>query len=230
MVEERGFRMRRYSGFISVLLMLFIPTAVYVANSMQTNKTLASQSTVNSAASSENSRTTASTEKASTNTSETKETTETTEESQPPKSKLNEPSEDKPYPELTPDVWIDVSVKDQKVYFKRGDDVLYTMNCSTGLPGESATPLGEFAIESERGETFRNAGSGEGANYWVSWKDHGVYLFHTVPIDENGNYIESEAESLGVRPASHGCIRLSVPDAKWIFDTVPVGMRVVVRE
>lgn len=219
--------MRRYSGFISVLLMLFIPAAVYITNSMQTSKTLASQSTVNSAASSETTRSTASTEKASTNTSETKETTE---ESQPPKSKLNEPSEDKPYPELTPDVWIDVSVKDQKVYFKRGDDVLYTMNCSTGLPGESATPLGEFAIEPERGETFRNAGSGEGANYWVSWKDHGVYLFHTVPIDENGNYIESEAESLGVRPASHGCIRLSVPDAKWIFDTVPVGMRVVVRE
>lgn len=219
--------MRRYSGFISVLLMLFIPAAVYIANSMQTNKTLASQSTVNSATSSENSRTTASTERASAKPSETKGTNE---ESQPPKSKLNEPSEDKPYPELTPDVWIDVSVKDQKVYFKRGDDVLYTMNCSTGLPGESATPLGEFAIEPERGETFRNAGSGEGANYWVSWKDHGVYLFHTVPIDENGNYIESEAESLGVRPASHGCIRLSVPDAKWIFDTVPVGMRVVVRE
>lgn len=222
--------MRRYSSFISVLLMLFIPAAVYVANSMQTSKTLASQSTVNSAASSETTRSTASTEKASAKPSETKESNESTEESQPPKSKLNEPSEAKPYPELTPDVWIDVSVKDQKVYFKRGDDVLYTMNCSTGLPGESATPLGEFEIEPERGETFRNAGSGEGANYWVSWKDHGVYLFHTVPIDENGNYIESEAESLGVRPASHGCIRLSVPDAKWIFDTVPVGMRVVVRE
>lgn len=197
---------------------------------MQTSKTLASQSTVNSAASSETTRSTASTEKSSAKTSETKESIESTEESQPPKSKLNEPSEAKPYPELTPDVWIDVSVKDQKVYFKRGDDVLYTMNCSTGLAGESATPLGEFAIEPERGETFRNAGSGEGANYWVSWKDHGVYLFHTVPIDENGKYIESEAESLGVRPASHGCIRLSVPDAKWIFDTVPVGMRVVVRE
>lgn len=219
--------MRRYSGFISVLLMLFIPAAVYFANSMQNNKTLASQSTAESAASSETSTSTVSTEPASSQTVATKESTE---ESQPPKSKLNEPSEAKPYPQLTPEDWIDVSVNDQKVYFKRGDDVLYTMNCSTGLPGESATPLGEFAIEPERGETFRNAGSGEGANYWVSWKDHGVYLFHTVPIDENGNYIESEAEALGVRPASHGCIRLSVPDAKWIFDTVPVGMRVVVRE
>lgn len=224
--------MRKHIGLISVLLMLFILATIYFTHSMQRKKTLASQATaLTSVTSSEASTSTVSTEKASsTTTSTTSETKASTEESQSPKSKLNEPSEAKPYPELTPDVWIDVSVNDQKVYFKRGDEVLYTMNCSTGLPGESATPLGEFAIEPERGETFRNAGSGEGANYWVSWKDHGVYLFHTVPIDENGNYIESEAESLGVRPASHGCIRLSVPDAKWIFDTVPVGMRVVVRE
>lgn len=220
--------MRKFTGIISLILMFTIPAALYFAKSQEPdNNTASNNSSVSSESAS--SRTSSTTESTTSTTSESTQASATAE-SQPPKSKLNEPSEAKPYPELTPDDWIDVSVNDQKIYFKRGEEVLYTMNCSTGLEGESATPLGEFAIEPERGETFYNQGSGEGANYWVSWRDHGVYLFHTVPIDQNGNYIESEAESLGVRASSHGCIRLSVPDAKWIYDTVPVGMRVVVRE
>ncbi|MGG5318991.1 L,D-transpeptidase [Enterococcus sp. AZ072] len=224
--------MRKFAGLMSVLIMLFIPVAVYFAKTIQADDKIAASGSVSISTISlseifnETSGKTSRTKTSSTTT----EITASTEEQHPAKSKLNEPSEAKPYPELGPDDWIDVSINDQKVYFKRGNDVLYTMNCSTGLPGESATPLGEFTIETEKGETFYNPGSGEGANYWVSWRDHGVYLFHTVPIDENGNYIESEAEALGVRPTSHGCIRLSVPDAKWIYDTVPVGMRVVVRE
>ncbi|MGM0216006.1 L,D-transpeptidase [Enterococcus sp. AZ109] len=219
--------MKKFVGFICLILMFVIPATVYLAESQETQEALTAISSIFEDFVSSKDNLTKSIE--STTNSEVV-TSGSTEEVQTVKNKLNEPSEAKSYPELTPDDWIDVSINDQKVYFKRGDEILYTMNCSTGLEGESATPLGEFVIEPERGETFYNQATGEGANYWVSWRDHGVYLFHTVPIDENGNYIESEAETLGVRPSSHGCIRLSVPDAKWIYDTVPMGMRVVVRE
>ena len=64
-----------------------------------------------------------------------------------------------------------------------------------------------------------------GANWWVSF--YGDYLFHTVPTDSDGNYIVSEAEKLG-RPASHGCLRLTVSDAKWIYDNIPDGTTVVI--
>ena len=59
-----------------------------------------------------------------------------------------------------------------------------------------------FKLKEEK--LFFNESSGEGANYWVSWKDHGVYLFHSVPIDASGDYIEEEAEELGQKPILMG--------------------------
>src|SRR5699024_11470649 len=78
-------------------------------------------------------------------------------------------------------------------------------------------------------DLFYNAQSGEGANYWVSFKDHGIYLFHTVPVDANGNYVVSEAEQLGKSSNSHGCVRLSVADAKWFYENIKTGTKVVVE-
>ena len=34
---------------------------------------------------------------------------------------------------------------------------------------------------------------------------------------------------LGIRPSSHGCIRLTVPDALWIMQSVPTGTSVLVK-
>ncbi|WP_125547665.1 L,D-transpeptidase [Levilactobacillus lindianensis] len=141
------------------------------------------------------------------------------------------PSEDKAYPNLKsyPHAWLDVNTSKQRVYVRSGNKVLYTMYCSTGTGKENATPHGTYYIQAERGKFFYNQNSGEGAKYWVSWKDHGIYLFHSVPTDKNGNYIESEAKQLGKTAASHGCVRLSVADAKWVYTNVPYGMKVVIH-
>jgi len=141
------------------------------------------------------------------------------------------PSEEKAYPDLEkyPNAWLDVNTSKQRVYIKNGNTVLYTMYCSTGTGKENGTPHGTFHIQEERGKFFYNQNSGEGARYWVSWKDHGIYLFHSVPTDKDGNYIESEAKELGKNAASHGCVRLSVPDAKWVYNNVPYGMKVVIH-
>ncbi|HIW72228.1 MAG TPA: L,D-transpeptidase [Candidatus Levilactobacillus faecigallinarum] len=141
------------------------------------------------------------------------------------------PSESKAYPDLKahPNAWLDVNTSRQRVYIKDGQETLYTMYCSTGTGKENGTPHGTYHIQEERGKFFYNQNSGEGARYWVSWKDHGIYLFHSVPTDENGHYIKSEAEELGKSAASHGCIRLSVADAKWVYETVPYGMKVVIH-
>lgn len=136
------------------------------------------------------------------------------------------PSENIPYPTLQTGDWVDVSIAQQRAYIKRGTTTLYTMLCNTGK--DNATPIGEFVIEPERGDTFFNQNSGEGANYWVSFKNHGTYLFHSVPIDENGEYIVSEAEELGKEPISHGCIRLSIADAQWFYENAIEGMKVVI--
>ena len=138
------------------------------------------------------------------------------------------PSQTKSYPKLKnhPNAWIDVSIRKQRVYIKDGSKVLYTMYCSTGL--NNSTPTGTFSIENERGTTFYDAKLNEGANYWTSFKNHGEYLFHTVPIKQDGTYDKAEAKKLG-KVASHGCIRLTIPDAKWIYKNIPVGTKVVVE-
>ena len=148
------------------------------------------------------------------------------------------PSEDKPYPDLAQvnDFWVKVDLKKNRTYLMSGNKVIYRMYSSGGTyyrnkdtgKWESYTPTGTFYIEPERGASFYNAGLSEGANNWISWKDHGVYLFHSVPTYANGNYIVSEAEKLGKMPASHGCIRLSVPDSKWMSENLKTGTKVVI--
>lgn len=149
-------------------------------------------------------------------------------------------SETKPYPDLSQvkDFWIKVELKKNRTYLMSGDKVIYTMYSSGGAyhrdkeTGKtiSYTPTGTFYIEPERGASFFNNSLNEGANNWISWKDHGIYLFHSVPTDANGNYNVTEAKKLGKTPASHGCIRLSVPDSKWMSENLPTGTKVVVKD
>lgn len=133
------------------------------------------------------------------------------------------------YPEIGPNdpIWVQVSKEKQRVYIMKGNEIIYTMVCSTGLDTspDTATPVGTFQIQKERGTSFYNPSEKEGAMYWVSWKNHGVFLFHSVATDINGNVIPSEAMKLGQK-ASHGCVRLAVPDAKWIYNNIKYNTKV----
>ena len=91
---------------------------------------------------------------------------------------------------------------------------------------KSVTPTGTFYAQQERGDSFFNQSLKEGANYYVSWKNHGEYLFHSVPTKADGKYNEHEAAKLGKTQGSHGCIRLSVPDAQWMEKNLPVGTKI----
>lgn len=126
-------------------------------------------------------------------------------------------SETVPYPAVQkyPRLEFDVSIRQQRVFLRSGNKTLYTMYASTGK--NDSTP---------RGASFYNPEDQGGANYYTSWYEHGVYLFHTVPTDKAGNYIPAAAALLGTASDSHGCVRLSIPDARWINENARVGMRV----
>lgn len=134
---------------------------------------------------------------------------------------------DYPDPAAHPGLSLEVSLQDQRVYVRDGTDLLYTMYASTGM--DDSTPKGSFHIQAERGDHFYNPSEGMGARYYTSFLNHGVFLFHSVPTDSSGSYIKEEADMLGVRPSSHGCIRLTVPDARWIMQSVPTGTPVLVK-
>lgn len=117
-----------------------------------------------------------------------------------------------------------VSLEEQKVtVLDAKNRTVETFVCSSGESGQD-TPTGTFTV-SDRGKSFYNAALGEGAYYWTRF--YGSYLFHSVPFDEHYRMEPEEAAKLG-EPASHGCIRLPVEDAEWIYYNIPKGTKVVI--
>lgn len=145
-------------------------------------------------------------------------------------------SETKAYPDLSKvkHLWIKVNLKTNRTYLYDGNHVIYTMYSTGGIykkdpktgKMKSMTPTGTFYVQQERGNSFYNARLKEGANYYTSWLNHGEYLFHSVPTNADGSYNKKEAAKLGKSTGSHGCIRLSVADAKWMEENLPVGTKV----
>jgi len=125
-------------------------------------------------------------------------------------------------PEAAAGYYVHVSISEQLVRVFLDGVEIRRMVCSTGVPGTDwATPTGRFYIQN-RGEYFFSERYEQGARWWVSFRDWGIYLFHSVPVDRTGEVISEEADKLG-QPASHGCVRLSMEDARWFYETIPEG-------
>lgn len=87
--------------------------------------------------------------------------------------------------------------------------------------GAASTPTveGTFKVQN-RGYYFD---SGSARCYW--WTQfYGNYLFHSVLYNKNGTLMDGR---VGMA-LSHGCVRLEINNAKWIYDTIPSGSTVVV--
>ena len=121
------------------------------------------------------------------------------------------------------DFRIEVNLSLQRVFVYYEDNLIRKMICSGGTE-ENPTPLGEYATNEKIEYSFIPRFD-MGAYYWVRF--YGAYLFHSVPFDKDGNMIIEEKEKLG-NPASHGCIRLKLDEAKWLYDNLPLGVKVLI--
>ncbi|MCF0147088.1 MAG: L,D-transpeptidase [Clostridium sp.] len=101
-------------------------------------------------------------------------------------------------------------------------ELIKEFNSSTGIEGKE-TPKGIFSV-TNRGDWFFAEEFQQGAKYWVQFM--GDYLFHSLPFDESGENIVDY--TLGT-PASHGCIRLAVEDAKWLYDNIDNGTKIIIN-
>ena len=91
------------------------------------------------------------------------------------------------------------------------------MICSTGANG--GTPLGTYRLSGNRWEWLSLVGGVQGR---YNTQIFGDYLFHSVPYLErynNGSLQPGEFDKLGTA-CSHGCIRLQICDAMWIYDNL----------
>ena len=100
------------------------------------------------------------------------------------------------------------------------------ITCSVGTK-EHATPTGTFYTKSKaRWAELMLKSYGQYCTRIV-----GEVLFHSTPGNSKSiyNVIPGVYNKLG-SPASHGCIRLTVRDAKWIYDNCKVGTKVTIDD
>ncbi len=125
-----------------------------------------------------------------------------------------------------------VSIAKQRVYAYAPDAneeytvLVRTMKCSTGMP-DTPTPKGTY-----------QASTGPGARWhyfkeFFVWAQYAYYIqgdimFHSVLYNnKGGSPTYGSVHNLG-RKASHGCVRLAVENAKWIYQNCPAKTKVIV--
>jgi len=125
-----------------------------------------------------------------------------------------------------------VSIAKQRVYAYAPDEneeytrLVRTMKCSTGL-NSTPTPKGTF-----------QASTGPGARWhyfkeFFVWAQYAYYIqgdimFHSVLYNSKGSSPTSGSVRNIGRKASHGCVRLKVEDAKWIYQNCPRRTKIIV--
>ncbi len=97
-------------------------------------------------------------------------------------------------------------------------DLLYYWYCT---PGTSSTPTvtGEFQIE-DKGDYFYS-GSAK-CWYWCAFYQ-GLYCIHSTLYYSDGSVMNSTVGD----HLSHGCVRLQIDNAYWVWTTCPIGTAVI---
>lgn len=111
-----------------------------------------------------------------------------------------------------------VSLSQQQVYIFNGTagkwKLINTFSCASGRP-ETPTIRGNFYV-GDKGTQFVTD-NGVYCKYFSQIS--GNYLFHSILYDAKGNVLDSTLGAV----ASHGCIRLALENAKYIYYNVPIG-------
>lgn len=129
-----------------------------------------------------------------------------------------------------------VSISDHvtKIYKKYGSSwaVEQAYLCTVGDPSKGwDTVTGSFYIGQSswgnptwKGYSFEDE-DGHTLYYWTRF--YNGFLFHSI-MYENGSWIETPYSNDLGKSLSHGCVRLRWYNAKWIYDNIPYGTKVVV--
>ncbi|AJA46260.1 hypothetical protein CPAST_c01600 [Clostridium pasteurianum DSM 525 = ATCC 6013] len=121
------------------------------------------------------------------------------------------------------DYLVFVSISQQMVYIFNGSSgnwkLINSFQCASGTGG-TPTVLGNFFV-GIKGPQFE---SGQAILKYYT-QIQGNYLFHSVLFDKNGNLLDG---TLG-KSASHGCVRLALENAKYIYDNIPIGSGIWIK-
>ncbi len=99
----------------------------------------------------------------------------------------------------------------QVVLAIQDDQVVRVVGVSTGAPA-TPTPAGEFRVQAKIARWWSNP-----FREWLSW---------ALPF--TGGIAIHEFADVPVQPASHGCVRVGAPDARWLYGFASAGDEVSV--
>ena len=141
----------------------------------------------------------------------------------------------KPTPEPTPiPYFVEVDVNNQliKVYKDDGmggyTDLDKVFTCSTGTQ-KFPSDVGTWTLNGKtaRWASFPTWGGGT-AQYWT--RINRSIAFHSFLYSSDQRTVNMGSVNKLGRPASHGCIRMTLQDAKWIYDNLGAGVEVWIHE
>ena len=121
-------------------------------------------------------------------------------------------------------IYVDTNSQTTNIYTgsKNKWSLKKSMKCSTGIENKE-TPSGVYTVQN-RDEWFFSEKYNQGGKYWVQFD--GDYLFHSLPYARDQQTVLDE--TLGT-PASHGCVRLSLEDSKWLYDNITKDTKVIIK-
>jgi lipoprotein-anchoring transpeptidase ErfK/SrfK len=123
-----------------------------------------------------------------------------------------------------------IVLSEQRAYFYTANRrLIATLPVSTG--SNDQTPVGTFKVFSKSALAFFTPAPNERMRYMTRFtkgRQGDNIGFHGIPFKVTKNGEVPFYTPLGIAPVSHGCIRMRVADAKWVFTNMKLGSVVAV--
>lgn len=124
-----------------------------------------------------------------------------------------------------------VSKKSHKVAIYKGKknswERIKYYSCTIGASA-TPTPSGDFNVGPKNGKPFHQLYFDSGkVRCWYATRVVGGINFHSVLYTQNKKPTTISNGKLGAN-LSHGCIRLEIKNAKWIYDNIPKDTRCII--
>ena len=118
-----------------------------------------------------------------------------------------------------------IVLDEQRVYvYNHRKRLIATLPASTGV--DDQTPVGTFKVFSQSAQTFYTPNPSERMRWMTRFtkgREGGNIGFHGIPYKVTKSGEIPFFTPLGIAPSSHGCIRMRVADAKWLFHNMKIG-------
>lgn len=118
-----------------------------------------------------------------------------------------------------------VVLSEQRAYFYTSSRrLIATLPVSTGAKDQ--TPVGTFKVFSKSAQAFFSPAPNERMRFMTRFtkgRQGDNIGFHGIPYKVTKNGEVPFYTPLGIAPVSHGCVRMRVADAKWVFENMKLG-------